>query len=227
MVMRPTQSTLVLIPAYNAAATLPELLDRLSKLEADLPVLVVDDGSNDNTSEVVAGHSNVSLVRHNGNQGKGQALKTGFNWARFRHYEQVLTLDADLQHPPEVIPSFLNLAAPRRIVLGCRSRRTGAMPIDRRLSNFLTSVVSSIVAGRSIPDSQCGMRLIPLDLTCRLDLRQSSFAMESELLLQAARTDYEIVPVPIAAIYEGARSHISHSADTWRFVSLIIRHLWR
>jgi glycosyltransferase involved in cell wall biosynthesis len=225
--MRPSQSTLVLIPAYNAAANLPALLDRLARLEIDLPVLVVDDGSSDSTPEVAADYANTEVVRHCDNRGKGEALKTGFNWAQDRHYEQVLTLDADLQHPPEAIPSFFELARADRIVLGCRSRHAGGMPLDRRLSNFLTSAVSSIITGRRIPDSQCGMRLIPLELIRRLELRQSGFALESELLLQAARTDYEVASVPIPTVYEGGQSHISHTGDTWRFVSLVIRHLWR
>lgn len=220
-------STLILVPAYNAAVTLPELLERIHAVDPDLPVLVVDDGSTDGTSQIGAAHANVVTVRHTVNRGKGEALKSGFGWALANGYAWVLSIDADLQHPPETIPAFMELAGMDRLVIGCRSRRGVGMPVDRQLSNFLTSIVASIMSGRTIPDSQCGMRLIPANLIRRLELKQGGFTLESELLLEASRAGCQIVPLPVPTVYGPAGSHIRHVTDSWRFVSLIFKQLWR
>ena len=97
------KSIVVLVPAYNAAGTLPELVERCKQADPGLPVVVVNDGSTDTTARVL-GELDVVALSHPQNRGKGGALKTGFDYAAEQGYEAVITLDADLQHAPESIP---------------------------------------------------------------------------------------------------------------------------
>ena len=222
--MHLTSPYLIVIPAYNAAPTLPALVQQIVDSVGQGAILVMDDGSTDETA-AVASRLPVLTIRHEHNLGKGAALRRGLDYALSHGYQSVVTIDADLQHAPADIPRLLCLGAARRLVLG---RRLGhsAMPMARRLSNFLTSLVISIWSRKTVPDSQCGFRLIPCDLIRNTPLRSGGFQMESELLLQAARLGYEIAAVPIDTSYARPTSHVRPFRDTLNFLVLLWRGLW-
>jgi glycosyltransferase involved in cell wall biosynthesis len=216
----------VIIPAYNAGTTIAELVERTSRFVGREDIVVIDDGSCDQTSEI-AGGTGAVIVRHDANRGKGEALKTGFEYARRRGYPAVITLDADLQHDPESIPGFIRKANHfAGIIIGTRRRNLKIMPLGRWLSNTLTSVVVSILSGQSIKDSQSGYRLISTRVLKSVRLESRKYDLESEILIKAKRKGFEIAETPIATIYAGGGSSIKPLADTLRFIRLMWRSFW-
>ena len=206
---------LTIIPAYQAASTLARVA-----AACPAPVLVVDDGSTDDTAAVC------ELISHAINRGKGAALRTGFAHAIGAGFDGVVTLDADGQHDPSQIPLFHDAAALREydLIVGRRPRQ--GMPAKRRASNALTSLILSWRTGHIIEDSQCGFRFIRAEIVRAVELSTSEFQCESELLIRAARAGFRIGSVPIRTIYGGERSHIHDVRDTWNFVRLVTKSLF-
>ncbi|RKX21453.1 MAG: hypothetical protein DRP35_04185, partial [Candidatus Zixiibacteriota bacterium] len=136
-------STLVIIPAYNAGDYLEELINRVKKYVCEENLLFVNDGSTDNTLEILKKHK-VKYINFEQNQGKGAGLMAGFRYAINNNYRSVLTLDSDLQHLPEEIPKFFALENGKRFILGVRNIDLKTMPISRFCSNNMTSIIISI-----------------------------------------------------------------------------------
>ena len=209
--------TVVLIPTYNNAGTLENVLRRA--LAQGLPVLVVDDGSTDHTAEILSSIPEVKVVRHERNRGKGQALKTGFRKARSQGYKFAVTLDSDGQHFPEDIPALLAAAGDRTLVVGCRPRMgaDGGGSFANRFSNFWFRLYTWI----PLPDTQTGFRLYPLDKLPSLSLLSARYEAELTLLVFSAWKGLELKPVPVQVAYPEDRvSHFRPFADFAR-ISLL------
>lgn len=212
----------VVIPAYNAGARLEPVL---LKIFATIPrrnVIVVDDGSTDQTHAMAAANE-VVIITHPQNCGKGVALKSGFAHAlTWPQVQAVITLDADGQHDPKHLLEFIRVwrASPVDLLIGCRTLRWPAMPLFRVLSNRLTSRLVSQRLGQKIPDSQSGYRLHSRRLLEQIKLNTGGYETESELLLKAVRARMRLGFIPIATIYAGETSHIRGWRDTWRFIKL-------
>lgn len=218
--------TAVIVPAFNAGSTILELIKRITELVNSEDVVVIDDGSVDQTYNL-AQSTGVVVLKHDVNRGKGEALKTGFGYIMNRDYSAVITIDADLQHPPESIPDFKKKAAGfPGILIGTRKRNLKIMPMHRWLSNTLTSAIVSILCGTTVRDSQSGYRLIPVRVLKEVQLKFSKYEMESEILIKAARKGFPIGEVPIGTIYQGGKSFINPLADTGRFIKLMWKSLW-
>jgi glycosyltransferase involved in cell wall biosynthesis len=218
--------TAVIIPAYNAGSTIGELVDRAAKFVDKQDLVIVDDGSTDQTFER-ARSTGAVVLRHQSNRGKGEALKTGFSRAWQRDYRALITMDADLQHEPESIPDFIRKARTfPGIIIGTRKRNLKIMPFARWLTNHLTSVIVSILGGQSVRDSQSGYRLIPIAVLREITLKAEKYDLESEILIKASRKGFRIAEVPIKTIYGGGRSFINPLVDTGRFIKLMWRSLW-
>lgn len=216
----------VIIPAYNAGNTIAELIERTSIFIGREDIVVVDDGSSDHTLET-AEKSGATILRHQANMGKGEALKTGFGYVRNRDYQAVITLDADLQHDPESIPDLVQRAAGfSGIIIGTRRRDLKIMPFARWLTNNLTSAIVSVLAGQTIRDSQSGYRLITSQVLRSTRLDSKRYDLESEILIKARRKGFEIAETPIATIYAGGESSIRPLVDTFRFIRLMWRSFW-
>lgn len=211
-----------LIPCWNEAATIGELVRRAHQ---QVPVVwVVDDGSTDATASL-AEASGARVVRGEANRGKGAALRLGLAKARAQGATRAVTLDGDGQHPPEWIPMFLECA--RRtgaaLVVGNRFAGPAPMPRVRRTVNHMMSHWLSRRAGRWCPDSQCGFRLLNLELWERLPTRTDHFEFESELLLAFAAAGARIEFVPVPVIPSARPSRIRPCVDTVRW----LRWWWR
>jgi glycosyltransferase involved in cell wall biosynthesis len=207
---------LALIPAHDEAARIAPVVARA---RAHLPVMVVDDGSSDDTV-AVAEVAGAEVVVQRPNQGKGAALRTGFRAAVERGARAVVTLDADGQHDPDEIPSFLeaDAAGPVDLVVGARDFRH--MPLARRISNTLGGLAFSWAVGRRVPDNQSGYRLVSRRLMeALLDSGEAGFEFEVEMLTTCVRHGWPIGWVPIRTIYAGEPSHIR----PWRHLTSFIR----
>jgi len=221
----------VLIPAYDEARTIRELVQRV--LACCPEVVVVDDGSRDGTGEAVA-DLGVTLLRHQINRGKAAALATGFEWALARGADAVVTLDGDGQHRPEDIPRLLAVAEthPGRLVIGARLFGREAYPRARNFANTFADFWVAWAAGHPVADSQSGQRVYPARLLRAVaDLRErsSGFTFESEVVIRAALQGFTTVAVPIEAIHHtsGRRSHFRPLRDIARIVAMIAGYLLR
>jgi len=215
--------TCILIPTYQGERSLPELFDKMPESISAEDILVIDDGSKDRTSEVCS-DCGIKVIRHENNRGKGAALKTGFAYTLENNYDAVVTIDADLQHPPELIPGFISeLESGADVVVGNRVRDI-TMPIERRLSNFLSSFWISVLAGRKFPDSQCGFRAVKRWIIEQAHLHFNRYQTESELLVESARIGAKISFISIPTIYNGDRSYFNPITDTARFIAFVLMY---
>jgi glycosyltransferase involved in cell wall biosynthesis len=182
-------------------------------------VVVVDDGSTDETA-LLAQKSGARVLRHARSCGKGAALKTGLGWAFENHFTWALTLDGDGQHVAEDIPKFFNRADTHLadLIIGNRMVNATRIPWLRRLVNRWMSRQLSFLAGRELPDTQCGFRLINLDVWSALELQTAHFEVESELLLAFCAASHPVEFVPIQVVYRGEASKIRPVLDTWRWL---------
>jgi glycosyltransferase involved in cell wall biosynthesis len=218
-------STLVVVPAYNAARHLPELIPRVLQIVADADLLIINDGSTDATPEILKSF-NVSFIAFPHNRGKGAALAAAFDYAARRGYRSVLTLDADLQHLPEEIPRFFGADDGRRLIIGTRTMNLKNMPFSRWLTNNLTSLIISIFSAKRVRDSQSGFRLIPASVLKALPLKTIKYDFESEMLFKAGALGCPIDEVPISTVYEESKSYINPFKDTFRFIRQIWKRIW-
>lgn len=217
--------TAVLIPAYNASATLATLLHALKQTPEVSEILVVDDGSTDGTGEI-ARQSGVDLMKLSENRGKGNALAKGFAVLRNRPgIGAIVTMDADLQHDPRDVNLFLNERRNRgtNMVLGSRQRWGTRMPLERKLSNAITSWMVSSRIGIRIPDSQCGYRLIGVEVLRVLEIEAAGFEAETELLIKAAKHSFTFSFVNIQTRYDGEQSHMTYWQTTKRFIQTVFK----
>lgn len=216
---------LILIPAFNAARYLPTLIERLRNFASDEHILFVNDGSHDNTADLLS-ELGVRFLDFNHNRGKGAALKSGFEYAIHCNYRSVLCIDADLQHLPEEIPRFHRADDGTRIIIGTRDITRAVMPFSRWLTNNLTSLIISLFSSQRVRDSQSGFRLLPVSFLRTVQLKSLKYDFESEMLFQAGASATPIVEVPISTIYEGSHSYINPFIDTLRFIRQIWRRIW-
>lgn len=219
------EDTTVLIPAYCAAQSLRTLLPRLLDIAPVEHILVVDDGSCDDTPAVCA-EFEIDCTAHERNMGKGAALRTGLTRLGNQGYRWAITMDADGQHTVEDIQGFLDATStgPNPCLwIGARRIHPDSMPLARVLSNTLTSRALSLLCGQRILDSQSGYRAYPLDLVKHMHLVYDRFETESEVILRVAKRGCPVRFVPIRTVYSGAPSHISHLRDTLRWIRAVSR----
>jgi glycosyltransferase involved in cell wall biosynthesis len=200
-----TPLLVAIVPAHDEA---PRIGAVVRAAAAHLPVLVVDDGSTDETAER-ATEAGATVVRQLPNQGKGAALRTGFRWAIDHGADAAITLDGDGQHDPAEIPRFLEAWAAGALDLVIGRRNFRSMPPTRRLANELGTLAFSWAVGRRIPDNQSGFRLVSRRLMeATLASDEAGFEFEVEMIVTAIRAGWTIGWVPIRTIYAGETSHI-------------------
>lgn len=213
----------VVIPAYQAAATIGDIVARTRAAVPDAEITVVDDGSVDGTVSAAGEY----VICHDENLGKGAALRDGIREAITHGASVVVTLDADGQHPPEEIPRLLQPIAEGRadVVLGAR-RREGAMPASRRLSNWLSAVLTSRISGQVVWDAQTGFRAFTRAVAERVQPAGDRFEYEANFLFDALRAGFRVASVEVPTIY-GARSHFRSWGDSWRVARVFARYAGR
>ncbi len=223
-------STAIVIPAFNEGLTIADIVTRARAVAGT--VLVVDDGSTDGTAEIAEDHGAL-VLRNPVNAGKGASLCRGIASAAAGGARYVVTLDGDGQHRPEDLPRLLACAEqfPGWIVIGSRRAHKSAFPPARYLANRIADFWISWAAGHPIEDTQSGLRLYPAALFDRLSLRMlrsSGFALESEILIAAARHGCRAVAIDIAALYDGVLrrpSYFRPFADITKIVTMVARKL--
>jgi glycosyltransferase involved in cell wall biosynthesis len=204
------------IPCFNEAKTIGPLVAAMRQ-QVSL-VVVVDDGSTDGTARM-AENAGAVVIRHEGNQGKGASLQTGLSHVLQLGFDWAVTLDGDGQHSPLDLPPFLHRAeetgAP--LIIGNRMDQAAAMPWLRRRVNRWMSARLSRCAGRALPDTQSGFRLIHLPTWASLPLSARRFEVESEMLMAFLASSHRVEFVPIHVIPAARKSRIRPFTDTVRW----------
>ena len=225
--------TAAVIPAYQDEKHIGDIARRTrERLDH---VLVVDDGSTDQT-EQRAREAGAEVIVHTQNQGKGEAIKTGLaHWlgaanpssGQDRQITWVILLDSDGQHLPEEIDRFLLAAGSVRrptFFIGNRMEDVARMPLVRRVVNHYMSNEISRVCGQKIPDTQCGYRMLDRQLIPDMLGGGHRYDYETEALIIASRKGYRIDSVPITTVYTDQVSKIHLVRDSLRFFKLMRRY---
>ena len=223
---------IVLIPAYKPDMRLVTLVDELAAEQ--LPVLIVDDGSTEEQRPVFAAleERGITVLRHAVNQGKGRAMKTGFNYLMIHHPELkgVVTADCDGQHTPDDIKKVLSALRehPDDMIIGAR-KFTGDVPARSLIGNMVTRGVFWFATGIHITDTQTGLRGFPMNSLPRImKLSGERYELEMNMLLALKDWDMHATEVPIETIYidENASSHFSAVRDGMRIFRQIIKYMF-
>ncbi len=215
--------TCAIIPAYREAKFIGEVI---RKTRSELArVVVVDDGSPDDTARVAAA-AGAEVLRLPVNQGKGAAIRTGLKHLLSEPFQYFLLLDADGQHDPAEIPRFLEAAANSKagLIIGNRFADAKGMPLIRRCTNEFMSWQIGRHCGLRFPDSQCGFRLVERSLVRLLLNATSGFEFETEMILVAARHGFRTESVKVRTIYRAEQSKIRPARDTIRYLALLRRY---
>ena len=216
----------VVIPAHNEASTIGPLVDAVRALGYDC--IVIDDGSADGT-DAAASKACAVVLKTSVKSGKGHALKVGFDHVQKNGYEALIAMDGDGQHSPSDVPAFvacyLNTGAD--IVSGNRMQNPKGMPLVRLLTNRFMSWLISLFCRQNIPDTQCGFRLIKVDVLKNIKFESSDFEIETEVLIKASKKGFKIVSIPIQTIYRDEVSKIQPLRDTFRFIAYLWHELLR
>ncbi|MBQ7618147.1 MAG: glycosyltransferase family 2 protein [Desulfovibrio sp.] len=197
----------LVIPVYNHSTTLPLVVEEAQKYS--LTIIVVDDGSTEKLAEALP-NLPVIFVRHQVNQGKGQAICTGAKRACELGASHIITMDADGQHKAQDLPAFLAAIAqnPSAIILGLRDFSSPNIPKASRFGRKFSQFWMLVQTGLNIRDMQTGFRAYPLEIFEKLNLTSTGYDFEIEVLVKAAWAGYHLLEIPVAVDYpKDRRSH--------------------
>ena len=200
----------VIIPTYNNAGTLEALLR--SVLEYTDRVIVVNDGSTDGTTEVLAGFPGIDVIAYTVNEGKGKALRKGFVYATDHGYDYAITIDSDGQHFAADLPLFLKKLDAEKglLVIGSRNLHQENMPAKNTFANKFSNFWFYVDTGIKAPDTQSGYRLYPLYLMRGMRFYGRKYEFEVEVLVRAAWKGIKIDWIPVNIYYPPAEERVSH-----------------
>lgn len=206
-----THNVCVLIPTYNNAGTLGQVIDGVSQYTRD--IVVVNDGSTDETEDILSRYDFLQVVRYSRNRGKGWALRQGFRYAVDEGgYDYAITIDSDGQHFPDDLPVFLEKLeeTPGSVIIGARNMEQSSVPgkssFGHKFSNFWFWVETGIKA----PDTQSGYRLYPVRRLRKMRFFTPKYEFEIEVIVRAAWAGIPVEFVPVKVFYPPAAERVSH-----------------
>ena len=211
--------TTVVLPAYNEGAALPHVLDELEgSLDPSYEILVVDDGSTDDTAEVAEQH-HCRLIKHSSNRGKGVAIRTGIAEAQG---ENVVIMDADATYPVPAIAEMVELLDENDLVRGIRSSESEAMPVVNRFGNWLFNKLLAISHGLEGSDHLSGLYGIRRSAALRLGTEATGFDIETEIGIRARARGLRVAEVPISYLPRVGEKKLSPWSDGFRILGRVI-----
>jgi len=217
--MTNTPDVTIIIPAHNEEEGISDVITQLKELSGNYEILVVDDGSTDDTHKL-ASETGVKVIRHPYNKGYGAALKTGILNAKT---DIVLFMDADGQHQPSDIKKLIPYIGEYDMVVGARTKKS-KISLLRRPGKKILSVTANFLAGMKIPDLNSGFRALKKNVAMEfMHILPNSFSFSTTITLALVNSGYSVKYVPIEALERVGTSKIKPFRDGFRFIILIIR----
>ena len=211
----------VVVPIFNEAEHLDKIIPEVHKY-TDL-IICVDDGSTDYSSEILKMYKYIKIISLTTNIGKGKALYHGLSESIKLNSEITITLDADGQHDPFFIPSFVSNHLDHDIIIGNRMNDLTNMPFQRIASNKITSWLLTKKLKTNIVDSQSGFRSFKTSILKDILPSSNGFEAETEMLIKAAKLNYRIGSVNISTIYNSNKSKIRPIRTILGFIKVYLR----
>jgi dolichol-phosphate mannosyltransferase len=207
----PAQRALVIVPTYNERENIARIIERVLAQDPRLEILVVDDGSPDETAAIVRGimdsNNRVHLLERPRKMGLGTAYLTGFKWALEQKYDFVFEMDADFSHDPNHLPEFLRAIEGADLVLGSRYREGKVTvvnwPIGRLLLSYFANVYARFVTGLNVWDATGGFKCFRASVLQAIelkDVRSNGYAFQIEMSFRAWKKGFHIVEIPIVFV---------------------------
>jgi glycosyltransferase involved in cell wall biosynthesis len=214
----------IVIPAFNEEESAAQVMEEIKKVVAADPneyeIIVVDDGSTDNTAQVLEA-AGVRVVRHPVNRGYGAALKTGIRHAAG---DIVVITDSDGTYPNEQIPAIVGLMKDHDMVVGARIGSKVSIPLIRRPAKWALRMLANYLSGSKIPDLNSGLRAFRRDVARRFfNILPDGFSFTTTITLAMLCNGYSVYNHPIDYFKRGGKSKISPIKDTLNFINLIVR----
>jgi glycosyltransferase involved in cell wall biosynthesis len=216
----------IVVPAYNEEEAIREVITRVKKIcSGEDEIIVVDDGSDDRTSEIAL-KTGVKVLRHEKNMGKAIALKTGFRAAK---NDVIVTIDADCTYPPEEIPRLVKNLEGRDLVVGSRFKNgiPEGFPFLRGITNVLGAKFASFLLFKRVTDVTSGMRAFRRHVVDECDIRAKGLDFEAEFTSTAIAKGFRHKEVPISSSERIGRSKLNFLSDVFKFSLAILRGRFR
>ena len=200
----------VIIPTYNNASTLAGVIEDVAGYSNH--IIVVNDGSTDNTAEVLLRFPSVQFISYSKNVGKGWALRQAFKYAADKGYHYSITIDSDGQHFAKDIPLFINKieTIPNSIIIGARNMGQASVPGGSSFGNKFSNFWFKVETGIACPDTQSGYRLYPLLPLSKMHFITRKYEFEIEVLVRAAWKGVKVESVPVTVYYAPKNERVSH-----------------
>lgn len=200
----------VIIPTYNNETTLGAVIKDVATFCND--IIVVNDGSTDNTKSVIEAFSFVQVISYDKNAGKGLALRKAFEYAAEKGYQYAITIDSDGQHFAKDLPVFIAKLAeePNAVILGARNMDQASVPGGSNFGNGVSNFWFKVETGINSPDTQSGFRLYPLHAMKGMRFFTRKYEFEIEVLVRAAWKGIKVISVPVSVYYAPKAERISH-----------------
>ncbi len=200
----------VIIPTYNNSKTIGAVIKKVMAYTQH--ILVVNDGSTDDTLEVLKNLETIHSIAYEKNKGKGMALRKGLQWAAAQSFEYAITIDSDGQHFPEDLTLFLKTIQenPNSLIVGSRNIQADGMPGKNSFANKFSNFWFRLETGIDLPDTQSGFRLYPVEALAHKKYFTSKYEFELEILVRAAWQGIPIHPIPVQVYYPPEEERVSH-----------------
>ena len=200
----------VIVPTYNNGKTIAEVIHGIQKCTEN--IIVVNDGSTDDTLQVLKSFEGIEIVSYNKNVGKGFAIRSGFKAAIGSGFDYAITIDSDGQHFPDDLPVFLDKLKTNRdaLLVGSRNIQTEGMPSKNTFANKFSNFWFWAETGLRLPDTQSGFRLYPIKNYRNTRFFTRKYEFEIEVLVRSAWSGIDIIPVPIRVYYPPEEERITH-----------------
>ena len=204
------QKICVIIPTYNNANTLKQVVDGVLKYNQN--IILVDDGSTDNTPLILKDYDSLEIIRYDENKGKGWAIQTGFRKALSMGFDYAITIDSDGQHFADDILLFIEelKKIPDSLIIGSRNIEAVGMPAKNTFANKFSNFWFWAETNQKLPDTQSGFRLYPIKLYKKTRFFTTKFEFEIEVLVRSAWSNINIVPIPVKVYYPPVNERITH-----------------
>jgi glycosyltransferase involved in cell wall biosynthesis len=214
----------ILIPTYNNAGTLESVIE--SVLKYTHRVIIVNDGSTDNTKSILEKYSQISIVSFPANKGKGKALRAGFKKAVELGFDRAITIDSDGQHFADDIPAFFEKLElqPDALIVGARNMKGEGIPGKSSFGHWISNFWFHFETGINLPDTQSGFRLYPVKELSRMIFITTKFEFEIEVLVRASWAGIPVVSVPIKVYYAPGEQRVTHFRPFTDFTRVSILH---